>query len=231
MQKEITIYCDGSSIGNPGPGGWGAVVADRARAKEIGGYEAHTTNNKMELIAAIEAIRLIKTKANITIHTDSQYVIQGVTKWVFGWEKNGWQTKEKKDVLNRELWQDLVKVSSKHEVEWKHVKGHSGIALNERVDQIANGFARKETVKLFYGSLLKYKEFLGTMPKARVVSKSASKSKKTGPAYSYVSLLDGKVLTHATWAECEKRVKGKKAKFKKVFSVDEEKSLIAEWNR
>ena len=227
--KDVTIYCDGSSIGNPGKGGWGSVVADGARAKEIGGYEIHTTNNRMELTAAIEAIRLIKTKAKITIHTDSQYVIQGVTKWVFGWIKNGWQTKEKNDVLNRELWQELVEVSSKHEVEWKHVKGHSGIALNERVDQIANGFARKEEVKLFDGTFSKYEEFLKTMPKARVVSKSGSKSKKIGLAYSYVSLLDGKVLTHKTWAECEKRVKGKPAKFKKVFSEGEEKVLIQEW--
>jgi len=94
---------------------------------------------------------------------------------------------------------------------------------------IANGFARKEEIKLFNGSLAKYKEFSSTLPKARVVSKSSSKSKKTGPAYSYVSALDGKVMTHKTWAECEKRVKGKPAKFKKVFSKQEEVSLITEW--
>jgi ribonuclease HI len=227
--KDVEIYCDGSSLGNPGPGGWGAVVADKARVKEIGGYDVHTTNNKMELTAPIEALELIHTRANVTINTDSQYVINGITKWVFGWEKNGWQTKEKKDVLNKELWQALVKVSQKHDVHWKHVRGHSGVALNERVDVIANGFARKEETELYYGSLTKYKEFLKTMPKARVVSKSGSKTKKTGPAYSYVSVIDGKVLTHTTWAECEKRVKGKNAKYKKVFSKGEEGILIAEW--
>lgn len=228
--STITIYCDGSSIGNPGPGGWGAVVADGARAKELGGYEKETTNNRMELSAAIESLRILKQSKTVEIHTDSSYVINGITKWVKGWKKNGWITKEKKDVLNKDLWQELVTVTEKHDVEWKHVKGHSGIQLNERVDMIANGYARKETVELFSGSLTAYKTVLAGMPKARVVSKSKSKSKtKTGPAYAYVSVLDGKVLTHKTWAECEKRVKGKPAKFKKVFSQAEESGLMREW--
>ncbi len=227
--KAITIYCDGSSIGNPGPGGWGAVVADGARAKELGGYERETTNNRMELTAAIESLRIIKSAAKVAIHTDSSYVINGITKWVKGWVKNGWMTKEKKDVVNRDLWEMLVKVGAKHDIEWKHVRGHSGIELNERVDMIANGFARTEKVELFYGSLAKYKTVLASMPKARVVKKKSSSKTKTGPAYSYVSVLDGKVVTHKTWAECEKRVKGKPAKFKKVFSKEEESSLRREW--
>lgn len=225
--KQLEIYCDGSAIGNPGPGGWGAVVADRARVKEIGGYDAHTTNNKMELTAPTKALMLIKTRARITMHTDSQYVINGITKWVFGWQKNDWKTKEKKDVQNKELWQALVEVTLKHNITWKHVRAHSGIALNERVDVIANGFARKEETKLYYGSLAKYKEFLKEMPKARVVSSSSSRK---GKAYSYVSLVDGKMMTHATWTECENRVKGKKAKFKKVFSKEEEQELVQDWN-
>jgi ribonuclease HI len=229
--KSITIYCDGSSIGNPGPGGWGAVVADRARAKELGGYEKETTNNRMELTAAIESLRILKNASSVTIHTDSSYVINGITKWVKGWVKNGWMTKEKKDVVSKDLWQELVAIAEKHEVSWKHVKGHSGIELNERADMIANGFAREEHVELFYGSLAKYKTVLASMPKARVVSKSKSSSKKTGPAYSYVSVLDGNVMTHKTWAECENRVKGKPAKFKKVFSSSEEASLMKEWRR
>ena len=224
--KTVEIYCDGSAIGNPGPGGWGAVIADRARVKEIGGYHAHTTNNKMELTAPAEALSVIKTRANITIHTDSQYVINGITKWVFGWQKNDWKTKEKKDVLNKELWQALVDVTLKHDITWKHVKAHSGIDLNERVDVIANGFARKEKTELYYGSLAKYKEFLSRMPKPRNVSSSSSKK---GKAYSYVSLVDGKVLVHTTWAECENRVKGKKAKFKKALSKVDEESLITDW--
>jgi len=226
--KMVEIYCDGSSVGNPGPGGWGAVVADKARVKELGGHSTHTTNNKMELTAPLEALKILKARADVTIHTDSQYVINGITKWVFGWEKNGWLTKEKKEVLNKELWQDLLKEVMQHEVKWKHVKGHSGVELNERVDVIANGFARKEKTELYEGSVAKYKEFLKGMPKARVV---ASSSSKKGKAYSYVSVIDGKVLVHATWAECEKRVKGKTAKYKKAFSKEEEELLSAEWGR
>ncbi len=226
--KEITIYCDGSSIGNPGPGGWGAVIADHARVKEIGGSDAHTTNNKMELTAAIEALRNLKSRSKVTIHTDSRYVINGITKWVFGWEKKGWQTLGKTDVLNKELWQELMRVSSKHDVTWKHVKGHSGVLLNERVDQIANGFARGGSMELYYGSLAKYQQVLDNMPKPRTGT-TPKKKKNQGKAYSYVSVIDGKVLTHETWGECEKRVKGRSAKFKKVFSREEESALKREW--
>lgn len=196
---------------------------------ELGGFDAQTTNNRMELSAAIEALKKIPKEKAVTIKTDSQYVINGITKWVFGWEKNGWQTKEKKDVLNTDLWKTLLLGVRTHEVSWEHVRGHAGIALNERVDQIANGYARKESVKLFAGTGTEYHEFLKGMPKARVVAKSGSKSKKTGPAYSYVSHVDGKVLTHKTWAECEKRVKGKNAKYKKVFSQQEERALVTAW--
>lgn len=228
--KQATIYADGSAIGNPGPGGWGVVIVTEDGAVELGGKDTHTTNNRMELSAVIEALKKIKRGEKVVVKTDSQYVINGITKWVFGWEKNGWQTKEKKDVLNKDLWQLLAKEVRVRDVDWEHVRGHAGIAGNERVDQIANGYARRENVKLFKGDKKEYKEFLKGMPKARVVSKSSSKSKKTGPAYSYVSLLDGKVLTHKTWVECERRVKGKPAKYKKVFSADEERILMKLWS-
>jgi ribonuclease HI len=225
---DIIIYCDGSSIGNPGQGGWGAVVAHGKIVREMGGFDTKTTNNRMELTAALESLQSLSAGSRVTLHTDSQYVINGITKWVFGWIKNGWQTKEKKDVLNADLWERLANATKKHTVIWEHVRGHAGIDLNERADMLANGFARKEDVKLFSGTDAAYKEFLKGMPKARVVSKSKS-SKKTGAAYSYVSVIDGKVLTHKTWGECEARVKGKKAKFKKVFSQEEESVLRQEW--
>lgn len=229
--KTITIYSDGSAIGNPGPGGWGAVIFapqknGAAHVEEIGGHETHTTNNRMELSAALEALTRIPDGSKVTLKTDSSYVINGVTKWVFGWEKNGWQTKEKKEVLNRDLWESLTAASRMHKVTWEHVRAHVGIDMNERADMIANGFARKEKVQLFAGTEVAYKEYLKGMPKARATSSSSSKGKK---AYSYVSLVDGKIETHTAWAECEARVKGKKAKFKKVFSADEEKALTAEW--
>lgn len=227
--QQVTIYCDGSSIGNPGPGGWGAVVSQGKRVFELGDFDPATTNNRMELAAAIESLKKVQEGVSIILHTDSQYVINGITKWVFGWQKNGWQTKEKKEVLNKDLWQVLLLVVEKHTVEFVHVRGHEGVRLNERADMIANGYARKEVVQLFSGTAQAYEIFLEGMPKARVVSKSKS-TKKTGPAYSYVSVIDGKVTIHKTWGECEARVKGKKAKFKKVFSKEEESALKQAWS-
>lgn len=223
---EINIYCDGSSIGNPGPGGWGSVIANGKTIKEMGGFAAATTNNRMELMAAIESLNSLSKESKVTINTDSQYVINGITKWVFGWNKNGWLTKEKKDVLNKDLWQALFRETERHAVTWKHVRGHAGVAQNERADMIANGYARKENVTLFSGTVQEYKEFLKGMPKVRVVGSSASKK---GKAYAYVSAVDGKVMTHTTWDECQNRVKGKNAKYKKVFSKEEETALRAQW--
>ena len=225
--KHTIIYCDGSSIGNPGPGGWGAVVSDGVKIFELGGFDPATTNNRMELTAAIESLKKVGTSAPVALHTDSQYVINGITKWVFGWQKNGWQTKEKKEVLNKDLWQALLLVVEKRTVDFVHVRGHEGVRLNERADMIANGYARKEEVKLFSGTAIAYETFLEGMPKARVVKSSASKK---GKAYSYVSVIDRKVVIHTTWGECEARVKGKKAKFKKVFSKEEESLLKREWS-
>lgn len=227
----IEIYGDGSAIGNPGPGGWGAVLLVSKEGKEktieeLGGFETHTTNNRMELTATIEALKQVRDALPVTIKTDSQYVINGATKWVFGWEKNGWQTSQKTDVINKDLWEELVAVMRKHKVTWEHVRGHMGVALNERVDVIANGYARKEKVTLYKGGEEQYAEFLKTMPKPRKV---ASSSSKKGKAYSYVSAVNGDVKTHATWAECEARVKGKKAKYKKAFSKEEEMTLMQEW--
>ncbi len=228
----IEIYGDGSAIGNPGPGGWGAVLhvskdGMEKRVEELGGFAQHTTNNRMELTAVIEALKQVRDALPVTIKTDSQYVINGATKWVFGWEKNGWQTSQRTDVINKDLWQALVTVMRKHKVTWEHVRGHMGVALNERVDVIANGYARKEKVTLYKGSEDKYAEFLKTMPKPRKVAASSSKK---GKAYSYVSVVNGDVKTHTTWIECEARVKGKKAKYKKVFSKEEESILFKEWS-
>ncbi len=226
MKRIITIHCDGSAIGNPGKGGWGVVVEDGEHIRELGGAHAHTTNNRMELTAAIEALTSLKAGAHVTVKTDSRYVIQGITSWVHGWVRNNWQTSQKTEVLNKDLWQALKDVTERHTVTWEHVRAHIGVLLNERVDVIANGFAHGEHVQLFQGTVSQYKDFLKGMPKARTVSKS----KNTGPAYSYVSLVDGVLETHKTWTECEERVKGKSARYKKVFSADEEAALIREWS-
>ena len=139
--NAITVYTDGGCSGNPGPGGWGCVVIADGEARELSGGEAHTTNNKMELTAAIAALTVIRNTARfagrqITLYSDSQYVKNGITGWIFNWKKNGWKTAAKKPVLNQELWQQLDALNAELSVDWKWVKGHAGVQYNERCDQL-----------------------------------------------------------------------------------------------
>ncbi|MEZ4103134.1 MAG: ribonuclease HI [Candidatus Paceibacterota bacterium] len=228
--KEIKIFTDGGAIGNPGPGGWGAIILDEDSKKvtEIGGKEDKTTNNRMEMTAIIKALEN-SPDGLITVFSDSKYVITGITQWVFDWEKNDWKTKNKTDVLNKDLWQRLIEVTKDKEIEYKHVEGHVGIAGNERVDVIANSFARGKEVSLFKGDLENYSVNLLDMKKDESSSIKKTKSKSSAKAYSYISMVDGKIEKHTTWAECEARVKGKKARFKKTFSKEDEENIIKEW--
>ena len=154
----ITIYTDGSSRGNPGPGGYGAILMDDVRAFELGGREDHTTNNRMELMAAIKALEFAGTldDSPITIYTDSEYVMKGITEWVKGWQKRGWRTAAKKEVLNQDLWQKLILVTDGKEIEWKYVAGHSGHEYNDRCDEIATSFADDINISLYHGDRAKY---------------------------------------------------------------------------
>ncbi|AWF80835.1 ribonuclease HI [Microbulbifer sp. A4B17] len=136
--KQITIYTDGACRGNPGPGGWGALLVYGEREKELFGGEAHTTNNRMELLAAIKALEALKQPCKVDLHTDSQYLRQGITGWINNWKKNGWKTASKKPVKNADLWRQLDDSVSQHEVQWHWVKGHAGHPGNERADQLAN---------------------------------------------------------------------------------------------
>lgn len=166
MKNHITIFTDGSARGNPGPGGWGAIVIypqkNDMRVRELGGNEAHTTNNRMELMGAIKAIEFTKKTINdslVTIHlySDSQYVIKGMTEWISNWKAKGWRTANKKPVLNQDLWQALSDVARNLKIEWKYVAGHSGHDANERCDEIATTFADNESTKLFNGLMTEYK--------------------------------------------------------------------------
>jgi ribonuclease HI len=226
QEKEIIIFTDGGAIGNPGPGGFGAIVFDKSSGKvtEIGGSEKNTTNNRMEMKAVIEALK-VASDGFITVYSDSKYTITGITQWIFGWQQNNWLTKNKTPVLNKDLWQELSSLVSDKEIEWKHVEGHVGIPGNERADTIANSFARGNLTNLFSGSIKDYKIDLNNFQKLEAATK-ANKGKK---AYSYLSMVDGKIERHETWAECEARVKGKKARFKKTFSKEEEERLIESW--
>jgi ribonuclease HI len=134
---EIVIYTDGSCSGNPGPGGWGAVLRWKGTEKELHGGDPQTTNNRMELTAAIQALEALQRPVQVQLHTDSKYVLDGITKWIAGWQRNGWRTAAKQPVKNADLWQRLVAAMSPHEVTWTWVKGHAGHPDNERADELA----------------------------------------------------------------------------------------------
>lgn len=139
--KTVEAFTDGACKGNPGPGGWGVVLRMGHHEKELSGSDAHTTNNRMELTAVIRALDALKEPCRVHLHTDSRYVIDGITKWVFGWQKNGWKTAAKKPVLNAELWQELLAATKRHRIEWTWVKGHDGHPENERADKLASDAA------------------------------------------------------------------------------------------
>ncbi|MEZ5708260.1 MAG: ribonuclease HI [Blastomonas sp.] len=136
--KKVEIFTDGACKGNPGPGGWGAIIRYGQHEKELAGSEKNTTNNRMELMAAIRALEALKEPCRITLSTDSSYVSDGITKWIKGWERNGWKTAAKKPVANADLWQRLVAAAAPHWIDWQWVKGHAGHAENERADKLAS---------------------------------------------------------------------------------------------
>jgi len=261
---SITIFTDGSSRGNPGPGGWGAVITHNSKVKsqnlkagsslskpimnqnhgaivvEIGGGEKNTTNNRMELMAAIQGLK--KTKNSkvksqnlglITLYTDSSYVINGITKWVKGWKRNGWQTKTRQSVLNRDLWEELDALNERLSVKWQYVGGHVGILGNERCDHIATAFADGMKIKLYEGPLAAYDlpDILNiSLDETLQTKKSSDSAHSRAKAYSYVSMIQGVIETHHTWAECEKRVKGVAgAKYRKAVSSEDEAKIMAEF--
>jgi ribonuclease HI len=264
-----TIFTDGSSRGNPGPGGWGAIVisdtnhVDRATVVELGGRSALTTNNRMELMAVIRALHSIrelpqlseKIEGSIRINSDSAYVINGITKWVHGWVKKNWLTSQKEEVLNRDLWEELMdavrsveeksgtasgtngSASAKSaKIIWNRIDGHVGIAGNERCDEIATSFADGQPVELFSGRLAEYplrnvlKNNDASPEKIKSKMTPVKKSRSKAAAYSYVSMVDGVVETQRTWAECEARVKGTRgARYKKALNAAEEAEIIRSW--
>ncbi len=138
-EEVVEIFTDGACSGNPGPGGWGAVLRWRGNERELSGGEKETTNNRMELMAAIAALEALKRPMTVVLTTDSTYVRDGITKWIHGWRRNGWKTANKKPVKNADLWQRLEQAIKPHDIEWKWVKGHAGHDENERADSLARG--------------------------------------------------------------------------------------------
>lgn len=236
MDFGIVIFADGASSGNPGPGGWGAIVVTReGMVTEIGGRESPTTNNRMELTAVLVALeRLGNKQEKVSVFTDSTYVIRGITQWIWGWRKNGWLTSQREEVANKDLWQRLFSVVAKLRdlISWHYVRGHSGVPGNERVDQIAVEFSRSKFPDLYSGPLIKYSIPVfdlpenTDLPEPRPIEKNSVEKK----AYSYLSLVNGVVNRHSNWKDCEGRVKGRSgAKFKKAVTEQDEASILREW--
>ena len=137
MTPQVVIHTDGACSGNPGPGGWGAVLHFKEQEKELWGGELQTTNNRMELMAAIQALEALKKPCKVELHTDSQYVMKGISEWIHGWKRRGWLTADKKPVKNDDLWKRLDQARLRHDVDWRWVKGHAGHEFNERADTLA----------------------------------------------------------------------------------------------
>ncbi|HEY1124901.1 MAG TPA: ribonuclease HI [Sphingobium sp.] len=137
MTDHVELFTDGACKGNPGPGGWGAVLRFKGKERELSGGEPDTTNNRMEMMAAIEGLKALTRPCHVKLWTDSKYVMDGITKWIHGWQRNGWRTADKKPVKNADLWQALIAAIAPHRVEWHWVKGHAGHPENERADALA----------------------------------------------------------------------------------------------
>ncbi|MDB5038941.1 MAG: rnhA [Bacteriovoracaceae bacterium] len=237
VENKIIIFADGGCLGNPGPGGAGTIVADSKRVLELGFREASTTNNRMELMAVIQALEALehnKWKAShVKFFCDSQYVLNGIQKWVRGWKRNGWKTGEGEDVKNRDLWEklsELVSVAQKEfQIDWEYVPSHSGIPGNERCDEIATTLASGSEIFLYDGSRSEYSVDLTDLKPSKSKPASKKTAKTTASTY-YISLVGGTVYRDKTWKECEARVKGARAaKYKKVNSTQEENETLQSW--
>jgi len=232
------IFTDGACSGNPGPGGWAAIIAELSgNITELGGAAEQTTNNRMELLATIKALENIAKKpGRVSFFTDSTYVIRGITQWVWGWRRNGWKNAEGQEVLNKDLWEWLFslvmarqKMEQESDIEWGYSRGHVGTPGNERCDEIAVQFSQGKKASLYRGPLLQYSIAIYDLPEDTALPEMRPKQEKK-VAYSYLSLLGGVVFRHRDWPACERRVKGQSgAKFKKAMCAEDEPKILSEW--
>jgi ribonuclease HI len=217
------------------------LVFPDGRVIEKGGSDPQTTNNRMELTAVTEGLRLIlqltlphspQNSSPIEVYTDSTYVIQGITKWIWGWMKKNWISASGQPVANQELWKPLLSLTQRLKVQWNYVRGHSGVAGNERADEIAVNFSQRRFIPLYQGHLLKYPIAILDLPetKGEVPQLKKTSSTMKTPAYSYLSLVQGELKRHSTWKECEARIKGRRgARFKKALSAEDEQAILKSW--
>lgn len=236
-KTDIIVFTDGACSGNPGPGGWGAVVVlPNGKVQELGNGDPSTTNNRMEMSGVAGALEYLRDiGGDIQLFTDSTYVIRGITQWVWGWKRNQWKTAEGKEVLNKDIWEELFELVQKRKsqgaIHWNYTRGHMGTPGNERCDRIAVAFSKGEHVSLFRGSLDAYSIDILNLPQPEPLPemKSYNKGEKK-EAFSYLSNIGGIVYRHRDWGSCERRVKGKSgAKFKKTKSAQEEQEVLKSW--
>lgn len=234
---SVLIFTDGACTGNPGPGGWASIVAlPQGTVHELGGGVRETTNNRMEMAAAIRALAMLDNLAacSVVLYTDSTYLIRGITQWIWGWRQRNWKNAEGKDVANRDLWEELLRQVARVKpatIVWRYVRGHSGFPGNERCDEIAVSFASGKPEPLYVGPLDGYFVDLSELPDEELLPEPKKSGGQTagGPA-SYLSYHGGVLRRHSTWVECERQVKGQSnAKFKKVKSLQEEKEVLRSW--
>lgn len=235
LRRTLIVFTDGACSGNPGPGGWGAIVAfPEGRVKELGGQGQETTNNQMELMAAIKALAFIKNDPRpVYLYTDSVYVIRGITQWIHGWLRRGWKNAEGEPVANRESWQTLkalVDQRGKGKVSWKFCRGHSGVPGNERCDEIAVLMTQRKWVDLYDGPLVGYGVAIYDLPEDEPLPEMKGNGEPKPPAYSYLSYVDGVVRRHRDWSSCERYTKGRSgAKFRKAQTAADEAEILRAW--
>lgn len=251
--KPVIVYTDGACSGNPGPGGWAAVVLtpkdDSYFVQELGGGDRSTTNNRMEMTGVLEALKFLleqgadESQDGIVVYTDSTYVIRGITQWIWGWMRNNFKNSEGQDVANQDIWRELSQIVSQAKklfgkIDFKYVRGHQGFAGNERCDEIAVAYSKSSSSIPITLHARQYEEYLSqtgfdllkTPPESALPEMKNFGEKKKEKAQSYLSMIGGSVVRHKSWSSCEARVKGKSgAKFKKAMSDDDEKKILADW--
>jgi len=227
------VYCDGACSGNPGPGGWAFIHwSPNDMVFEATGYDSKTTNNRMELTAAIEALMRIPAGESVILYTDSVYVIRGITQWVFGWRKRGWKTAEGKEVINQDLWEKLSSACARKKIDWRYIPGHKGFAGNERVDVLAVAQSQRTPLSPYHGRSEYYHFSIFPLPEKIPLPemKTYNGNSEPKPKGFYLSYVNGVLVKHQTWDQCQACVKGvSQARFKKVSSDEEAISIIKSW--
>lgn len=221
--EKVTIFTDGAARGNPGPAGWGVVIVVGDEVVERGDRKQSGTNNEAELAAVLSAVAWVAEQPFavdvVDIYSDSSYTISGADKWLAGWKRRGWQTKDDEDIANKSLWQHWDRLVSQvdFEINFHKVKGHAGIPANERADAIATGFADDNDVELFRGSKDDYDISLEPQPT------------RLDNAPIYLSLVDDEVCQHTSWEDCQARVSGQPAEYKKVYTEIDKAETLKKW--